>query len=107
MPTYMKNNLAVKAEQIHKDFELSNEYSSYKGKAGDYVVHENGTQIVIPKHIFEQEYTRADKKAPKNLREWMEQGYKEMAQINLEIANEMSHLEHEAHKQIEKNFKNT
>lgn len=108
MQTYIVNNLAIKAEQMNQDFTLENENGKFNGCKGDYIIHSKGKQRGLSKSEFEQTYQRVEDKdsVKQKLRRMMEQGYQEMAEINLGIANEMAHMEEEACQLIKKNITN-
>jgi hypothetical protein len=106
MQTYIVNNLAINAEQMNQDFTLENENGTFNGRKGDYIIHTKGKQRGLSKSEFEQTYQRAEDKelVKQKLRQMMEQGYQEMAEINLGIANEMVHIEDEACQLIKKHI---
>ncbi|MFC8686045.1 hypothetical protein [Brevibacillus porteri] len=102
MQTYIVNNLAIEAEQMNQDFTLENEHGTFNGCKGDYIIHAKGKQRGLSKSEFEQTYQRveAGDSVKQKLRRMMEQGYQEMAEINLGIANEMAHIEDESEQRI-------
>ncbi|RNB59385.1 hypothetical protein EDM57_04380 [Brevibacillus gelatini] len=106
MQTYIANNLVIKAKQMDEDFTLENDEESFVGKAGDYIIFEDGKQRGCPKLVFEQQYSVANKENIKKKQKILQmiQGYIEMGSINLGIANEMIHLENEADMILENEF---
>lgn len=104
--TYIANKIVVKAEQYDKDFVLESEQERFVGRSGDYIIYEEGLQRGCRREDFESNYTAIDKVDDpyEHFRKMMEQGYQEMAQINLEIANESLHLENEAETYIKENY---
>ena len=109
METYIVNNLTIKAEQMTQDFELKNEDRTFQGTSGDYIIYVNGKQQGCKRSDFEQTYTKANDSdsSIEQFRRLMEQGYQEMAEINLQIANEAFHLEEEAHLKLDEHNRTT
>ncbi|MGG1659547.1 hypothetical protein [Brevibacillus sp. NRS-1366] len=109
METYIVNNLTIKAEQMTQDFELKNEDGTFQGSSGDYIILENGKQKGCKRSDFEQTYTKANnsESSMEQFRRLMEQGYQEMAELNLKIAHEEFQLEEEAHLKLESHNKIT
>lgn len=109
METYIVNSMTIKAEQMTQDFELSNDDGTFYGSSGDYILHQYGNQKGCKKSDFEQQYSRAKnvESAKEQFKRLIEQGYQEMAEINLAIANESFHLEEESHLKLEKHIKKT
>lgn len=108
METYIVNNLTIKAEQMTQDFELKNEDGTFQGSSGDYIIHENGKQKGCKRSDFEHTYmkTHDSESSIEQFRRLMEQGYQEMAEINLQIANEAFHIEEEASLKLESHVLN-
>lgn len=97
MQRYIVKNLAVSAEQIQEDFVLQDSQTTFNGQAGDYIIHENGKQRGCKKEDFESQYSElvSGKSEYEQFIEMMAQGYQEMGDINLELANESLLLENE------------
>lgn len=106
MQSYIVNNLVVNAIQMDEQFVLEDSQSTFNGQAGDYIIHENGKQRGCKKDEFEQRYSIVDEEniKKKQFQLDMIKGYIEMAEINKDIANEMSHIENEADVTLEKYY---
>lgn len=97
MQTYIANKLIVNAKQMEEDFILNSDDGTFIGKSGDYIIHDNGKQRGCKRTDFETTFVRIEDNSSvkEHFKKLMEEGYKEMAKINLEIANEMYHMEEE------------
>lgn len=104
MEIYIVNKVAIKAKQMKTDFILENEDRCFYGRTGDYIIHQDGKQIGCRRSDFENRYMKASgtESVKQEFIRMMEQGYKDMAKINLEIANEMAHLEEEVRLVLQK-----
>ena len=88
MPTFQRTS-TIQAVQMTIDFTLDTSQGAISGKAGDYVVDEDGHQLIYPKEVFERKYieTEESKKQKKYTYAEMAKGYMAMGDINLGIAN--------------------
>ena len=91
MPTYQRTSLA-QAVQMTTDFEIDTPRGKLSGKAGDYLVDEDGEQILYRKEVFEKKYIETDESKQRKRYTYedymnMAKGYVDMGAINKNIAN--------------------